>query len=315
MTLLACELTIRQETERLVRLLYTFIYSKPTDLGWDDSMTVIESGETEKLTYSVKVGARKFRTFGPQVYNAAVSLMGRNTRVWSAREELGSKGLSNATYVIKDTWTDVERRREGDVYDLFDKLPLDAKEKSFLQKILLTKVCHADVVVDNAPDITLDLSDIKNTRRRFDIVCTESTRNTDDVTPSSFHHQRKNASPPLIRRGRMVHNRIVFKEFGTPLHANDSLVQVFKSIGEVATGTYKMIVAYMFLRFLAGLYILHKHGWVHRDISTGNILVCRDGTTKLVDFEYAKRYDDRTTHAMRTVRGLYPVTRDVSDKM
>lgn len=32
---------------------------------------------------------------------------------------------------------------------------------------------------------------------------------------------------------------------------------------------------------------MHESGWVHRDVSTGNILV-GDGP-RLVDFEYAKR--------------------------
>lgn len=243
---------LSQDTRRFVRLLYTFIFSNPTALGWDDSMTVSGSGETENLTYIVKVGARKFRTFGAQVHNAAISLMGRNTRVWNAREDLGRRGLSKATYVIKDTWTDADRRREGDVYDIFDKLPLEAKEKSFLEKLLLTKVCHADVVVDSAPDITLDLSDIKNPDHVFDLVWQGpiealQPRYANGVTPSAFHHQQENALPELISRGQMMHNRIVFEEFGTPLHAIDSLVQAFKSIGEVAIGTYTTIVLYVFL--------------------------------------------------------------------
>ncbi|EKM61536.1 uncharacterized protein PHACADRAFT_204704 [Phanerochaete carnosa HHB-10118-sp] len=42
-------------------------------------------------------------------------------------------------------------------------------------------------------------------------------------------------------------------------------------------------------------------GWVHRDISTGNILVY-DGRGLLTDFEYAKRWDteEHTSHQMRT---------------
>ena len=32
---------------------------------------------------------------------------------------------------------------------------------------------------------------------------------------------------------------------------------------------------------------MHKHGWVHRDVSTGNVLL--GDRPRLVDFEYAKQ--------------------------
>lgn len=46
---------------------------------------------------------------------------------------------------------------------------------------------------------------------------------------------------------------------------------------------------------------LHSIGWVHRDISSGNILVV-DGHAKIADFEYAKHENDFTMHGVRTVR-------------
>lgn len=46
---------------------------------------------------------------------------------------------------------------------------------------------------------------------------------------------------------------------------------------------------------------MHKCGWVHRDISSGNILIV-DGIVKIGDLEYAKRLDDDTSHAGRSVR-------------
>ena len=48
---------------------------------------------------------------------------------------------------------------------------------------------------------------------------------------------------------------------------------------------------------------MHKCGWVHRDISSGNILIV-DGVVKIGDLEYAKRMDDDTSHAGRSVRVL-----------
>ena len=48
------------------------------------------------------------------------------------------------------------------------------------------------------------------------------------------------------------------------------------------------------------LYILHSLGWVHRDISSGNILIV-DDFIKIADLEYAKREDDTSQHGIRTV--------------
>ena len=59
----------------------------------------------------------------------------------------------------------------------------------------------------------------------------------------------------------------------------------------------------------AGLQALHQCGWVHQDISIGNILVV--GTSaKLADFEYAKRIDDTSDiHEGRTVSREFIVQR------
>ena len=50
-----------------------------------------------------------------------------------------------------------------------------------------------------------------------------------------------------------------------------------------------------------GLRAIHEAGYVHRDISTGNILIV-EGVAKIVDLEYAKRKDEITHHTIRTVR-------------
>ena len=51
---------------------------------------------------------------------------------------------------------------------------------------------------------------------------------------------------------------------------------------------------------MTALQIMHKYGWVHRDISTGNILLV-DGVVKISDLEYAKKMDDKTSHNGRSV--------------
>lgn len=37
---------------------------------------------------------------------------------------------------------------------------------------------------------------------------------------------------------------------------------------------------------------MHNAGWIHCDISTGNILIDAEGHAKLVDMEYAQNMND-----------------------
>jgi serine/threonine protein kinase len=49
-----------------------------------------------------------------------------------------------------------------------------------------------------------------------------------------------------------------------------------------------------------GLRIMHEHGYVHRDVSTGNIIF-HDGNGKIADLEYAKEIGRGEAHEVRTV--------------
>lgn len=54
---------------------------------------------------------------------------------------------------------------------------------------------------------------------------------------------------------------------------------------------------------LAVTRVLHEHGWIHRDLSRGNVLVDREGHARLIDFEFAKKcasLDDPEFQAVRT---------------
>ena len=47
--------------------------------------------------------------------------------------------------------------------------------------------------------------------------------------------------------------------------------------------------------------ILHRNGWVHRDISYGNIMLDERGHTRLIDFEFAKKIRDLDVPEFRVV--------------
>lgn len=50
---------------------------------------------------------------------------------------------------------------------------------------------------------------------------------------------------------------------------------------------------------------MHTAGWLHRDISIGNILIDESGHGRLVDLEYAKRMGDDVVPEFRVVSVFY----------
>ncbi len=50
---------------------------------------------------------------------------------------------------------------------------------------------------------------------------------------------------------------------------------------------------------------MHTAGWVHRDVSIGNILIDETGHGRLVDLEYAKRMGDDSIPESRVVSSFY----------
>ena len=62
-----------------------------------------------------------------------------------------------------------------------------------------------------------------------------------------------------------------------------------------------------------GLIMLHRAGWVHGDLSPGNLLLCNDHI-KITDLEYAiPLYEDDVYE--RVVRSVYTLTRTLADNM
>ncbi|KIP01109.1 hypothetical protein PHLGIDRAFT_123659 [Phlebiopsis gigantea 11061_1 CR5-6] len=87
----------------------------------------------------------------------------------------------------------------------------------------------------------------------------------------------------LLQYPAKVHYRLVYKEVGKTIDQLDSMHDVFRCLCDV----------------VKGLSAMHAAGYVHRDISAGNILVV-DGKGILGDVEYAKEEDDNSQHEVRT---------------
>ncbi|CAE7174406.1 unnamed protein product [Rhizoctonia solani] len=104
------------------------------------------------------------------------------------------------------------------------------------------------------------------------------------VSPNSTHK-----IPQVLRQ----HYRIVFEEIGQPVHDLRNFTDIFTAI----QGAWE------------GLHAMHLSGYVHRDVSSGNILLVPPSGSfgqrgVIMDMEYAKRIDDPSTppQDMKAVR-------------
>ncbi|KAF9646538.1 hypothetical protein BDM02DRAFT_3270901 [Thelephora ganbajun] len=95
-------------------------------------------------------------------------------------------------------------------------------------------------------------------------------------TPNRSHHSRRSPPPtqlaPTIPPHPRFRYQVVYSNRGISLFEVTSLEKVFVYLDQT----------------VIALLHLHKAGWVHRDLSPGNIIVV-DGKVKISDLEFAKR--------------------------
>ncbi|KAJ3555180.1 hypothetical protein NM688_g2718 [Phlebia brevispora] len=132
------------------------------------------------------------------------------------------------------------------------------------RKYFISVKAHGDVFIGDVQDRTPRLLDLVTSTRR--------------TSPKGTSH----ASTTTTRFPVQMHYRIVYGEVGEPLSEVTSLYTVYRALMDA----------------VYGLRAMHRAGWVHRDLSIGNILVV-DGVGKIIDLEYATS-NVRQSHPGRT---------------
>ncbi|CCM03683.1 uncharacterized protein FIBRA_05827 [Fibroporia radiculosa] len=323
----------------LIHLALAFLSADAQDVGYDPTMKALVDTKgnslldaQDKPRFDITVHAEDgteviFRTTRLLSFIGTAALQGRGTRVWEAkRVEHGRE--SGDSVVLKDCWVDSDRLREGTIMKMIRESKISEEGRRVLDEHLLTVVSHGDVrmrgnFVDHTRELMTQGKEISLKSGTFLLrtrpvnVAQETTNGTTQDNRRS-ETQRASGSKPGSGRsdakrrsntapkgdaghhrhdeqGSVVehhqyyhyhpkaHYRIVFQEVCTALHYETSLFPIFGYLSQTAT----------VLRFL------HEAGWVHRDLSTGNILIY-NGRVKLADFEYAKRLGAVASHEIRT---------------
>ncbi|TCD65719.1 hypothetical protein EIP91_002295 [Steccherinum ochraceum] len=306
------------EQKHFVQFLMATSFATRQELGYDPTVTRVHIKGPYKIAYEYSLqaadGERKiYRTCGPALFShQAHRILGRATRIWPVQEvnEKGDVIDNDAVHVLKDYWLGEDSPTESQIQQGILEAAAKAQEKRAAEeassgssgneenvnedpKQYFMNILH-DTVVELAPGKP------DNTRSYLSALPPSNCPALDlfyDITrpASSAHHSTHNAAisspqftmtPPSglsdypklaghIYESRK-HCRLVFDELGTPLHEISDHSTIFNALSQA----------------VRGLQVFHDAGYVHRDISTGNLLVYtyKNGTTmcKISDLEYAR---------------------------
>ncbi|KAJ3552165.1 hypothetical protein NM688_g4296 [Phlebia brevispora] len=251
----------------VVHFFLSVMYASPADIGLDPTVLLLKDGKQYDITVLSNDGhSRTYRTL-ELLADGSAELCGKGTRVWKASRVEGGHVIGKPV-VLKDSWPDIELCPEGMIYQ---EVQSTGERQCTSDSLFATVEWHGDVHLDHSGSDAID--------------CTPSFSATGarvDVPLSSRHdYQSTHIASRLARR--LVHYRIVFSEVCSPLSQETSLVSIFRVLSRISLA----------------LQHLHETGWVHRDLSPGNILLCGD-VGILADLEYTKKMGQGREHRIGT---------------
>ncbi|KIJ07933.1 hypothetical protein PAXINDRAFT_139592 [Paxillus involutus ATCC 200175] len=275
------------DPDELIHLVCALAFADEEELGWDPTIQrVLVEGETRyDITFQEKEESPAvYRTIAIISDFGADAMMGKGTRVFKAYlKSRQGKAVSAPVehVVIKDSWRDPDREREDQILqqvleDVRTTQGADAAEDA--RKYFLTVLRGEDISINGRTDDTLCLLHGETVPDgcpwREVLLDRNSSRrphvsSVGDMPDSPFRGVTPAPGSGMIQNKQ--HFRLVFDEVCQPIFEFKSLHDVLKTL----------------LHAVAGLKYMHTAGWVHRDISVGNVL--RHGDQGLItDLEYAK---------------------------
>ncbi|KAI5116305.1 hypothetical protein M0805_004646 [Coniferiporia weirii] len=264
----------RTAHETLVRVFLSFAFASKTELGWDPTVSVTIENDARRFNFTVK--DQIFKSVRVLSDIGADAIIGRATRAFIV------KWKDDKLAVLKDVWIDDDRDPEHAIRSSI----LTDVEKKFVADFVKVnnQIDHTIKVLmrGSAPSLenTFDLLLVKPV---FSAArsSTGYSQTSDPIAYEVMHGSRK-------RLHHRVHYRIVFREIGVPLHQVRKLSEMFTVLGDVS-----QVLEY-----------IHRSGWVHRDISAGNVYSYINGRGwlrgLLGDLEYARRAGTDAKHEVRT---------------
>ncbi|KAI0086025.1 hypothetical protein BDY19DRAFT_996211 [Irpex rosettiformis] len=312
-----------QDHATLAHFLLSQMYAKRHELGYDttirppsDVQLRVRNQWDVKVHYDEEEGAgckRKrtrsqtckqeitFRTTGLISSIGAKGVRGRGTRVWQGQTLVnGQMQPDSDEMVMKEYWVDSDRMREAEIWRRILEDAVTEEDRELLKRHLLTPLYSGDVVVDGKLDTTDRLRNHATISADDGFKMAPLTRDSRQTNPNYSAIEASQgfgaippwlvspAIPRIVVLDDKSHHRIIFKEKGVTI---EHLTTV-------------SLVLHAAMQALNALRTMHKSGWVHRDVSSGNILIV-DGVVKISDLEYAKNMNDGSPHSERPGTALF----------
>ncbi|KAL0061692.1 hypothetical protein AAF712_011500 [Marasmius tenuissimus] len=284
-----------------IQFLMATSFATPAELGYDP--TVVRLNVDGEWVYDYRVdhpedGTQWYRTVESLDTHRAARLPGRGVRVWVVkpldrnRQAYPSGSAMDKRYVLKDYWLPIDSKSEKEISDaIVDAAVVKGRNEADVRKHLMT-IMRDWVVSINGRDDNSDLHlrrkmppskyeehilkhDLKTPPTQPQISGSVNSVPTGGLNMPEEKPQndvRAGDNPPVFKP--RVHRRLIFKEVGQPLNKIRDQKVLAQCLTEALEGDF----------YLAE--------YVHRDISSGNLLRCKLDSggyvCKISDLEYAR---------------------------
>ena len=272
--------------------------------------STLDTINNERL-YDIEVGGQHYHTSESEVISdeKADDLVTSATRVWKAKRDIDGMDA-----IIKDFWPCDERETEDNIRIMILEDIKDAKKRQFFEEHTLNPISAGRVKCNGRDDHTKDTilrGHSPDTAESHTIPNQTSRKSKGNrfarVTPGVAAETEDDSQPlsqELVRDTRTkyyhrYHYRIAYKEVAIPYYKIRNTDDMITVIIDAVKSEY---VTYFYVRMYSNddakaLLYLHEAGWVHRDISVGNLYLYTDPVSGkkgglIGDFEYAKRVGD-----------------------
>ncbi|TDL23338.1 hypothetical protein BD410DRAFT_839214 [Rickenella mellea] len=251
----------------LVAVTISLGYANEEDLGWD--LTIRYDGSLKKhvLTFEGKdfVVCEVLADFRSH------ASIGRAT--WVVLAQHGAE----EPVVFKDFWAEIGRELDVKIQaDILNDLKThfendDAEYRKFSAMFFTILGAQTIALYNGDPDDTETLT--KRNGEQLDLSSTTALRKNSETIMCQREHLSQHHDSYWKGVHHRVHVRVKIKERATPImdiyNLRESLA-IFRSVTEL-------------------IHVLSRIGWVHRDLSPGNVYSWR-GNLKIGDFEFAKKF-------------------------
>ncbi|KAJ3016172.1 hypothetical protein NUW54_g862 [Trametes sanguinea] len=279
------------DVRAVVHALSALIFSTIEDLGYDANIRRVsewdEEAKEDRIRYVYRLADRFFKTLKRRDEYDYLYIAGRATRVWEVVEVASFDDLAalhNAQrMILRDVWleggSDTEREIQRKIFERCDALGRDFPSE---QDARLKDVDDATrtLLLQRLEDgsykqlfLTIEADYRGATSKPLAKGFTPAPYLFDEL---EYHPNQEPRAQTVIPREYKPRQRnfVVYQEVCSALHELDDLYDVVQALLDV----------------LLALQILFLVSWIHRDVSSGNILSYM-GRGKLSDLEYAKEFN------------------------